>query len=804
MSALLTELIVTNFRSIRGTVSIPLNAPMVLIHGPNGAGKTSIATALELALTGDVAALRRSDDNVQAHLVNRHAEAARVSLRVSGGLRPETNMLVRNGLIEGRPLLGRDHETFYSDRCYLSQSTLGRLLDIYQSPASRDPTNTPLTNFVKSLLGLDQLDALIEGLHAAGDKRRMAKLSSDFDRADNLQSRLEGELREVTALYKREATEIADLQDRLAPLLVSLELPDDLIAAANLLAVVDDRNALAREVARVNSVVSLQHQWSQLATEDNAVSIAALERAEAEAAEALTRHREGAGKRLAEAITTVRPIFPDVPNPDQNDPEEARSVALVLVVREITRLEGLVATSVTSTQALTATDQQLRQHRARLTVLDTQVEQVAGSTAGLGQALAALLPHIHDDTCPVCHRDFSEVPGADLKTHVAEEIARLVGRSERLNELIAERKQVQDQIAQAERARSADQARALPQTDLTSHQQRLATLRSARAELVGLAGIAGMGTQLRDRHAAAASRTGQARLRDSTGGEIRAALANLAVTIGAPEVTGAEPTQDVLSRLLTAVEGARDTARKKAEDRQSAAQIILDIQARQLEKTRRDAENVERRQRLERLTTAQRVVRTERDMANRLRVAASEARTAIVGRVFNERLNTIWRDLFVRLAPNEPFVPAFVLPSKNGDPISALLETVHRDGGTYGRPGAMLSAGNLNTAALTLFLALHLSVDPALPWLVLDDPVQSMDELHVAQFAALLRTLAKREDRQIIITIHERQLFDYLTLELSPAFPGDKLITVEISKSPEGSTEYSTNVLGFEPDRLVA
>ena len=191
-------------------------------------------------------------------------------------------------------------------------------------------------------------------------------------------------------------------------------------------------------------------------------------------------------------------------------------------------------------------------------------------------------------------------------------------------------------------------------------------------------------------------------------------------------------------------------------------------------------------------------------MANIIRTAASEARSAIVGRVFNKRLNAIWSDLFVRLAPNEPFVPAFMLPKKDGEPVRALLETVHRDGGTYGRPGSMLSAGNLNTAALTLFLSLHLSVNAELPWLILDDPVQSMDELHIAQFAALLRTLAKGEDRQIIIAIHEKQLFDYLTLELSPAFPGDKLITVEVIKTPDRSTQYETQVLGFEPDRLVA
>jgi hypothetical protein len=31
-----------------------------------------------------------------------------------------------------------------------------------------------------------------------------------------------------------------------------------------------------------------------------------------------------------------------------------------------------------------------------------------------------------------------------------------------------------------------------------------------------------------------------------------------------------------------------------------------------------------------------------------------------------------------------------------------------------------------------------------------------------------------------------------------------KLITIEVSKSPEGSTRYATNVIEFEPDRLVA
>lgn len=39
--------------------------------------------------------------------------------------------------------------------------------------------------------------------------------------------------------------------------------------------------------------------------------------------------------------------------------------------------------------------------------------------------------------------------------------------------------------------------------------------------------------------------------------------------------------------------------------------------------------------------------------------------------------------------------------------VEAVLETLHRSGKASGSPGAMLSQGNLNTAALTLFLAIH-------------------------------------------------------------------------------------------------
>jgi exonuclease SbcC len=183
---------------------------------------------------------------------------------------------------------------------------------------------------------------------------------------------------------------------------------------------------------------------------------------------------------------------------------------------------------------------------------------------------------------------------------------------------------------------------------------------------------------------------------------------------------------------------------------------------------------------------------------------AQDERAEIVRRVFNDSLNAAWKDLFVRLAPEEPFVPAFSVPKQSRSDFQATLETLYRDGRRGGNPRAMLSAGNLNTAALTLFLALHLSARPQLPWLVIDDPVQSMDEVHISQFAALLRTLSKQQNRQIIVAVHEKPLFDYLCLELSPAFEGDRLISVELGRAADGNTVADCIVREWTKDRAIA
>ena len=73
-----------------------------------------------------------------------------------------------------------------------------------------------------------------------------------------------------------------------------------------------------------------------------------------------------------------------------------------------------------------------------------------------------------------------------------------------------------------------------------------------------------------------------------------------------------------------------------------------------------------------------------------------------------------------------------------------------------------------------------------------------------AQFAALLRTLSKGHGRQIILAVHERSLFDYLALELSPAFSDDRLITIQLGQAADGKTLCDFEPLTWSPDPAFA
>lgn len=808
MNARLKSLKVTDFRSILGTADVSLDAQTVLIHGPNGTGKTSLLSAIELGLTRSIVSFARFDGDYVQHLPHKDAKSlGSVELTVSG-LAPNDatgRIEVSATEIVGAPLLDTVPARFFSERCYLAQSTLGRLLEIYEHQDTRK-SDSALTRFVKELMGLENLEAVIDGLHAAGDVRRLRGFTPLFWAAREQGPKWDAELFEVSAAITSEGARLDVAEANLA---AALGLAPDQLASASTDEVRSDIAAKrARNEERMQSLARRRRDLGGAASQildaeaepRPTVPVAGSVRADDRAA--YEAWRSGLGAELDAVVAQVQVSFPDV-TPVLANPARAQTQALVAIKAEFDRLTALMAEDAAATRQLEMLGTSITQAKARLAAVDLELGDKKGASQDLAKALSAVSDLIEGEDCPVCGRDFSEVSDTPLAAHISEEVSRLISAAGRVQELVSDRSTTASLLANAE-AEAADlRARHLPPERRASVQQSLAQLTEWRNALNALHATAQDGTRLQMSAAAVAQRQAVLSTRQTAISGLREQMNAYSFELGMDPAPVETPLAMVVEQLIVEV-SRQEQAAYEMDDQDRAALATLE----EMDSARRalDAATANHR-RLKVLTEDLVGRRTEADrrigLAKDLAGRAQALRTSKVRQVFNDELNALWRELFIRLAPDEAFVPAFALPSGANGAVEAILETHYRSGGKGGNPRSMLSAGNLNTAALTLFLSLHLSVKPILPWLIIDDPVQSMDDVHIAQFAALLRTL-KKDGRQVILAVHDRQLFDYLALEMSPSSNGDRLITIELGRGADSRTTAPWKLTAYEPDTAIA
>lgn len=771
MSFRLTSLLVEDFRSIRGAQRISLSAPTVLVHGPNGTGKTSLLSAIEFGLTGAVASLGRFDPGYLQHLPHKKSATGKcqVIIEAEGLPRGSAEVAGDGKQVTGAGLLSAEQARFFTERCYLPQAALGRLLELYEHQDNRR-SDSPLTRFVKELLSLENLDALIDGLHASGDVRRLRERAPAFwaarANAPNLDKALRAAEQSLATLRRGLADFERELRDELGKLAAAGSSLDPDSLAPRLEALIDESESRLRDLARRRrDLAAASDQLAEAIAADAGGRREKAEAASSAAREALQVWRNNEGERLQRLFVGVRARFPELRD-GAADPLATHGAAVKLIGAEIRRLRSLTDTDAADERALSEVQEALRQGTARLATIDVELAQDTGANQELAQALTAISAHIEGETCPVCGRDFSEISKTPLAAHVSEEVQRLIAAAGRVQALIRDRTMTVSAVAQARRREGEVSARRLSPEQRDRTKAELAQFTEWRTALSELAGAAATGTRLQTQAVSAARDLSTLNSRQAGVSGLRAELQQHAEALGLPLPPGDAPLRGVLTEILETVQREEASA-QEAKSRQSVArERVNNLSRMRLELAQAEAHLREVSTNHEVMTRrreeAERRIGSARYLANR----AQTLRAYKVRQVFNDELNSIWRELFIRLAPEEEFVPAFAVPTLSNEPVEAVLETHYRSGGKGGNPRAMLSAGNLNTAALTLFLSLHLSVKPVLPCLIIDDPVQSMDDLHIAQFAALLRTL-KREGRQVILAVHDRQLFEYLALELS-------------------------------------
>ncbi|WP_170320389.1 AAA family ATPase [Rhodococcus erythropolis] len=795
------RLMVSDFRRIEGTRDLPFDAPVVLIHGPNGTGKTSVLSALELALTGHIRSMERQSDRYRAHLPFFGQPYATVRADVAEDVRagtPGAPLTVNGTRLEGPPAFNDAAAKFYAERCYLDQTSLGRLLDLYQAREGNE--QTALEKFVNELLGLEKLDALRDGLSDANDLRLLKKLAVGVDEAGREAKATATQLKEQSALRAEIRTEVVNARAATFDAIAGFhpEMTDGM-TDRDLLGFV--QSALNDDTIRAQSAAATLHQ--ELIALGGRIS-ALVERPTTQ--------------RIQETRTALAAATADKDTWDATDEATVRAwEAAAQAAGANLHSEPRIAVAHATSLALQDLDhasniraqaesvsKQLEAHRADLDVLQDRLADAHEHSSALVESLAALRTVIDNtNRCPVCDRDFTETGHHSLPVHIDTKLAELTTHGQQLVDLRNERNQLAALVTREEVEYTQLTAQLLPADQQQTLAQRHATLVELTTHIGGIEAAKANGADLTRRVRDLQQSLDNLEAASSEERHISNELAKYAALLQVNAPLAFDSFQTASTELLKQAEAqvarltdnanqyrkaSNETARLTAAlERESAVvQSIADIAEHKKQWDDRVAE-AKRRQ----------------EVAKEVHAAATQARTTIVHRVFTESLNEVWKTVFTRLAPDEEFIPSFGIPSATKKTFDIKLETTHRNGETSGPPQMMLSAGNLNTAALSLFLALHLAVEPIVPCLVFDDPVQAMDEVHVAQFAGLVRLLSKQNGRQVIIAVHERELFDYLALELSPAYENDELITIELG---ERATEEDQGITRHRwmPDPAIA
>jgi len=802
---ILKSLEVNNFRSISGLIHAPLDAKVVLVHGKNGAGKTSLLSAVELALTGEVLSLKRADPEYQMQLMHRLTEEGSVTLQAQNGIEEEfyKSVLDINGA-KTLSSLDKRRANFFQERVFLPQSLLSRLLQIYQESGS--DTESPLAKFVTGLLGLDRLDALELGLQPLADIRNVRKITDGWQKAENDKSILDRQLSENrktrNVWHKQVIDALNSLNEICIKLDFNLDLKEENIGetkeilegrknSEDLARVLDQQRKLAAVMREIKAAQG--EKKSEASTSSDALNKANV---------AYSQWESTFGQSINKLRRRIESLLPNTALP--SDPDFLAEVSLsslkIVQKQNIDLTLGARADIVRHAEA----KDELEVALSKITIVDEEISRLPNQSGSLGALLSEITSYIADDMCPLCERDFKEIGQIPLNEHIHRKVRMLSASAERLLALGHTRGEAQTKVDELKREIEMIASRKLDQKSVAALDRQLANISNTISEIESLAGQLKEGGRLRALAISAQRKISANQSRQITLSSAFQTLNEFAISIGLDafeESVSFDSATSHLNKLLS------EKSQRLAERVSLCSQGVEFI--RKIEEAielRNDSDKSITSINLSLKNVEKALLKAQalRDKGNSLRSSVDEVRSGIIRREFNERLNYLWRDLFVRLAPGEPFVPAFRIPKSSTRRLQPKLITQHRNGGDAGgTPGAMLSAGNLNTAALTLFTALHLSMSVELPWLILDDPVQSMDDIHIAHFAALLRTISKEHGRQIIIAVHDRQLFEYLTLELSPAFVDDSLLTLELSRGARRDTICVSKRYSFKEETAI-
>lgn len=826
----LVELNMQGFRLFRDPVSVPLDADVVLIYGPNGSGKSSLVQAIEFSITGKVSSLESFAADYPGCLRNGSADecAATIRCRTDKGEVSQKYVVENDGRVSSPQLeFSATDRQLFTERCLLSQVTLGRLFEIYQTKNSTD--EQPLVSFIRELLKLERLDQLTAGLELVSlpqtTRKQVpayAQLEEDIKSERQKNNSLRDEFAALPSMEELLASAAENVRQQMGdslPLQDSLALDtesfgrvidqlDKLIAefaesltetrkqlqqVRELLAQAQEALTILKSAGDPGKLsalkVDLEKLPPQLANDDleirrwlkNAVLADEIPAALGDLANeyvALTRSGEGTDRSVEVVrrwdflLAQQRELF--------SSWRDDRSGSLDMLAQQakvLARQLGKSETDLTETQlalqkcvAADAAASVARNWAKTLAEVLQKKDKNLGETA---------------DDCPVCERDYSELKQGDLSDRLRQRIESLNANLEELESDAQRRHDLQtkqDELS-AEKQRLSNKL-IKTAASLKESNQLQTRMKSLDEEFDRVEPAIGRAIELLKHEELLRTQLTEFVTQQQRITNARQQLIDLCdrLSLDVPESSADD------AGLVAFFENATREQVESAADKEQIHQQALDFLDELVRSWNRRKNLVDDcgqiAQKLERLEQAKTSIDDEIKRVRKFRDVANQVKKDVIEEVFNESLNRLWGQLFGRLVKSEPFRLSLSELKIVARKLKVNFEATS-DSNQFGQPGAVLSSGNLNTAALSLFLTLNLIEQTRHDVLVLDDPVQNMDDMHVVHLAEVLKSVARETGRQVIVAVHERPLLEYLSLELAPTHSTHSLITLELERDSE-------------------
>jgi DNA repair exonuclease SbcCD ATPase subunit len=143
-----------------------------------------------------------------------------------------------------------------------------------------------------------------------------------------------------------------------------------------------------------------------------------------------------------------------------------------------------------------------------------------------------------------------------------------------------------------------------------------------------------------------------------------------------------------------------------------------------------------------------------------------------------EQIAPLFQRIYSRIDPHPTFRVTQIIAGMERGRGQLSVGVLDPDTGSDLRDaGPLLSSSQLNSFAVSLFLAMNLALPSlALSVTVLDDPLQSLDSINLLGLVDVLRRF--RAHRQIIVSTHEERLMGLLQRKLRPVRKGERMVTM--------------------------